>query len=407
MEFGFTEEQEKLRKEIYEFFMNELPSDFDPAYQSSNKETQDFYRQLVKKAVAKGYYVPGWPKEYGGSGFTDMEQGILGEVMGSAGVGWPDSLGLHLLGPTLILIGTEEQKKRFLPPIARGDTICFEAFTEPEAGSDEANIRTRAVENGGHYVVNGQKVFISGSHKPDWLFTLVRTEDTIPKHRGITLFMIPADLPGITFRPLPTMGGGMQNEVFFDDVKIAKDYMLGQKNRGFYAAMQVFEFERAMTAGGTRGRRSLEELIQFCRERKRNGRALIEYPEVRTMLAELAIENEALKLAGWYTTWAFSERKRLGAPKWNTGNYYAKKYAASRAKMEVDILGLYGQLRTGSKYSDEAYEGRLERAWRSSRSTHAGGTFEVMKIVLAQRGLGLPRIPGRLMAEIGKALREA
>ncbi|MBI2848004.1 MAG: acyl-CoA dehydrogenase family protein, partial [Chloroflexi bacterium] len=115
MEFGFTEEQEKLRKEIHEFFISELPSDFDPTYQSPNKETQEFYRQLIEKAVAKGYYVPGWPKEYGGSGYTDIEQGILGEVMGYFGVAWPDGNGLHMLAPALILIGTEEQKKRFLP----------------------------------------------------------------------------------------------------------------------------------------------------------------------------------------------------------------------------------------------------------------------------------------------------
>ena len=405
MEFSFTAEQEKLRKEIREFFMSELPEDYEPGTGGSTEETQSFWMRLKDKAIERGYYVPGWPKEYGGSGFSDMEQGILTEEQGYAGVTWPDMLGLHLVGPTLILMGTEEQKKKFIPPIARGETVCFEVFTEPEAGSDEANQQTRAVEDGDDYILNGQKVFISGSYKPNWLFTLARTEDTIPKHRGITLFLIPADTPGITFRPLMTMGGGMQNEVFFDDARVSKDYMLGQKNRGFYHAMQVFEFERAMTGGAAGSKRSLEEFVQFCKETKRNGKSLMDDPQVRDTLAQIAVHNELQRLAGWYTTWMFSERERLGPAPYNVSNYYAKKLTAQHNKAMLDMLGLYGQLRTGSKWA--AFAGRLERGWKMARSLHAGGTFEVMKIVLAGRGLGLPRIPAKLMAEIGKAVKEA
>ncbi len=302
MEFGFTPEQEKLRKEIRDFFMNEVPSDYSGGVETSTAGIQAFWLQFKDKAIEKGYYVPGWPKQYGGSGFTEMEQAILNEEMGYFGVQWPDFLGLHLVGPTLMMIGTEEQKRKFVPPIARGETICFEVFTEPDAGSDEANVGTRAVEDGDFFVLNGQKVFISGSYKPNWLFTLTRTAEVVPKHRGLTLLLIPADTPGITFRPLPTMGGGAQNEVFFDDCRVSKDYMLGQKNRGFYHAMQVFEFERAMTGGAAQRKRLLEEFIEFCKETRRDGKPLIQDPQVRDTLAQIAAEFEVQRLAGWYTT---------------------------------------------------------------------------------------------------------
>jgi len=404
MEFGFTEEQEKLRKELSEFFMNGMPEDYEPGVEANTEGIQAFWMEFKDKAIEKGYYVPGWPREYGGAGLSDIEQGIVNEEMGYAGVRWPDFLGLHLVAPTLMLMGTEEQKKKFIPPIARGETVCFEVFTEPDAGSDEANQQTRAVEDGDDYVINGQKVFISGAYKPNWLFTLARTEETIPKHRGISLFLIPGDTPGITFRPLPTMGGGTQNEVFFDDVRVSKDYLLGQKNRGFYHAMQVFEFERAMTGGAASGKRSLEEFVQFCKETRVNGKPLIEDPKVRETVARIAVEIEVQRLAGWYTTWRFAQRERLGPAPYEVSNYYSKKSTAIHNKAMLDILGLYGQLRTGSKWAPLA--GRLERNWQVARSLHAGGTFEVMKIVLAQRGLGLPRIPAQLMAEIGKAVKQ-
>ncbi|MBN1613054.1 MAG: acyl-CoA dehydrogenase family protein [Deltaproteobacteria bacterium] len=404
MEFGFTEHQEKLRKEIREFFSSELPEDYEPDTENMGKEVQAFMMQLKDKAVKKGYYVPGWPKEYGGAGYTEIDQGILDEEMGYAGVLWPDFLGLHLVGPTLMMIGTEEQKKRFIPPIARGETVCFEAFTEPEAGSDEANVQLKAVEDGDSFVLSGQKVFISGAFEPNWLFTLARTTQTVPKHRGLTLFLVPANLPGITFRPLPTMGGGRQNEIYFDEVRVSKEYLLGEINRGFYHAMMVFEFERRMTGAASRGKRQLEELIAFCKETKRDGKPLMEDPHVRDTLAGLAIQCEVQRLAGWHSTWAFAERDEIGPMPYDLSNYYAKKWAAPHAKAMTDIIGLYAQLRTGSKWVPMM--GRLERMWKVTRSMHAGGTFEVIKIVLAQRGLGLPRIPAQLMTAAGEAIKK-
>ncbi len=169
--------------------------------------------------------------------------------------------------------------------------VWFELLTEPEAGSDEANVQLRAVGDGDDFILNGQKTFISGSCKPDYLFTLVRTANTIPKHRGISLFLVPADTPGISYRPLPTMGFGIQNKVFFDDVRLSKEYLLGELNWGFYHTMTALEFERGGTARAADGRRRLDKFVQFCKKEKRSGKPLIKDGEVRKALARRWLLN--------------------------------------------------------------------------------------------------------------------
>ena len=402
MDFGFDKEQEQLRKEVCDFYINELPEDFAPRdyVDAVSEELQSFYLQLQKKAGAKGYLTGGWPKEYGGMGLGDISQGVINEVEGQFGLTWPNNIGLSLAGPGTIIFGTDEQKKWAIPPITRGEVVWFEAFTEPEAGSDEANQQTRAVADGDDFVINGQKTFISGVYKPDWLFTEVRTAETVPKHRGISILLIPADLPGITFRPLPTMGFGTQNEIFFDDVRVPKKYLLGELNRGFYHAMETFEFERSNTGPAARAKQCLAEFVQFCREEKRNGKPLIEDPKVRELLAQMAVSIEVWRLVSWRTAWRFGERKRLGPLDYDLTGFYNKLCRTELPQLMMEILGTYGQLKQGSKLAKLA--GSVERAWQKARSLHAAGTIEIYKIVLAQRSLGLPRPPRPETAKSGE-----
>ncbi len=405
MDFGFTEAQEKLKKEIHDFYLNELPEDLSPGYPSFSKEVQGFWNQLTKKAVEKGFFVPGWPKEYGGQGLGHVEQGIVNEEEGHFGIRWPATLALHMLAPALLIFGTEEQKKKYVPLIAKGEAVVFQCFTEPDAGSDEASMQSRAVLDGDDYVLNGQKIYISGTHKPDYLYSLVRTEDTVPLHRGLSLFVIDGNSPGITYRPLLYMGGAGGHEIFFDDVRIPKENLIGQLNRGFYHAMQVFEFERTGTAANAGLKQDLAEFIEFCKETKRNGKLLWDDPQVKDTLAQIAVELEIHKLAGWETQWRFSVKERLGPFRFgNLTSYHGKINGPIHAKAMLDIMGLYGQLKQGSKWAPLA--GRLESRWRSSRSLHAGGSLQIQKLVLAERGLGLPRIPGKLRPVIGQALKE-
>lgn len=407
MEFGFIEEQEKLRKELRDFYVNELPEDYAPHITPVSEELQSFYRQLQKKAGEKGYLTPGWPAEYGGKDLGSIEQGIAAEEQGSVGIVWPGALSYRFLGPGLVMFGTEEQKKEFLPAIARGEQVWFEAFTEPEAGSDEANQQTWAVEDGDDYIVNGQKTFISGGYKPDWLVTEVRTAATTPKHRGLSLLMIKADSPGITIRPLPTMGFGMQNDIFYDDVRVPKKNMLGQLNRGFYHVMQIFDFERAGTEAPAHAKQALEEFVQFCKEEQRNGQPLFNDPEVREELAWMAIECEVWRLFAWHAQWWHGERKRLGPKPYDLSGFFSKKFPTRHAEMRSEIMGTYGQIKKGSKHAKVVGPSvDVERAWQSVRSLHAQGTLEINKLVLATRGLGLPRIPAKFNKEIMSALQE-
>ena len=385
-----------------------MPSDYSPgslATRGTTKKQFEFWLQLQKKAGEKGYLAPGWSKESGGLGLSDIEQGIVMEETSYWSITWPASQGLRVCGPPLHVFGTEEQKEKFLPPIARGEVIWYQAFTEPDAGSDEANVGLRAMEDGDDYVLNGQKTFISASGPADYLYTLVRTQDVVPKHRGISLFLIDAHASGISYRPLPSMAGGFQVEIFFDDVRVPKDALLGELNRGFYHAMVTFEFERTNTLMAANARRNLEELVQFCKEEKRNGKPLIDDPEVQDLLADRIIEQQINWLGGWRDTWYFSQRAKVGSPPPSTSALRSKVSSDARAKQLMDALGLYGQLRRTSKYAK--FNGQAGLRWESSRSTHPAGTIEVNKIVLAGRGLGLPRVPAKFNKQITEALGES
>ena len=372
MDFGFTEEQERLRKELHDFYVNELPEDVSGQVPAVNEELQSFWLGLQKKAGEKGYLAPGWPKETGGLGLGHIEVGIANEQEGYCGIQWPNAIGLHICGPGLHLFGTEEQKKKFLPEIASGKTIWYECFTEPEAGTDEANQQTRAVRDGDEWVINGQKIYITGGYKPDWLYTEARTADTIPKHRGLTLFCFPANTPGVSVAPLPCMGGYRANIFYFDDVRVPQEAMVGEENRGFYHVMATFEFERSNTAGATRAKRDLQDFVQFCKETKRNGEPLIEDPQVRKAVAQMVVDVEVLRLAAWRTTWRFGERERLGPLDFDLTGLFTRLNGFSHPTIIMNIIGTYGQLRQGSKHAKLA--GLVERRWQMTRSMHYAST---------------------------------
>lgn len=407
MDFGFTEEQEKLRKEAREFFLNEMPEDFEPDVEtmfSLTKEQTDFWMQFQRKTGEKGYLTPGWSRETGGLGLSPIEQGIVEEEWGHTGGSWPNFSGLHIAGPAVQVFGTDEQKKKFLPGIANGTAVWNQAFTEPEAGSDEANQQLRAVEDGDDYILNGQKTFITTYVKPDYIYTLARTADTEPKHRGISLFLVPGDAPGISYSAQGTMGFGTQVNIYYENVRVPKENLLGELNRGFYHAMAVFEFERSGTANPAFGKRSLEEFVQFCRETERNGKPLVEDPEIRKQLAQMAIDIEIQRLIAWEAVWRHSEREKLGPKPYDLSGFYNKIISTQHPETMMNIMGLYGQLRTGSKWAK--FAGKIEQRWQKARSVHPAGTLEVNKIVLAGRGLGLPRVPAKFNKQIAESLKE-
>ncbi len=391
MDFGFTEEQEKLRKEVKEFLLDELPSNHKRGVFPLTDELADAFTRLEQKAAERGWLAAPWPKEFGGLELSEIERGIvIEEMLGYWSLRLPGFGGISLMGPALFLFGTEEQKKKYLPEIARAKTVWMQAATEPNAGSETANVQTRAVQDGDYFVINGQKTFISGQpNKPDYLYTLARTADTKPKHRGLSIFLVAADTPGITYRPFNVIDDRVCMEIFFDNVRVHKDCLLGKLNRGFYQQMTTFEFERGAAAVATGLLHDLEEFVQFCKETKRNGKPLMEDPEVRDTLAQMRIEIEAQRLCYWRTVSRFEHREKLGGLDFELAGFVERFISPSLYEKMMNIIGLYGQLMEESKWVPLV--GSIEHNWRRTRSLHRGGTTEVSKMVLANRGLNMPR----------------
>jgi alkylation response protein AidB-like acyl-CoA dehydrogenase len=400
MEFGYTERQEEIRKDIREFFENELPSDYLEFAVPQGEALEKWHDEFQKKAFKKGYPTAGWPKKYGGLGYSGMEQGIVAEEAANWRVGWGWVNEIPLIGPTIGAIGTDEQKARFMPPIIRGETAGFQAYTEPNAGSDEANMELKAVRDGNDWILNGQKTFISGAVKPTWLFTLARTAEAIPKHRGITLFMVDGNSPGVTYRPLETLAGSRQNEILYDNVRVANENVIGEVNRGFYAAMATFEFERAAVVPDAR--HGMRRIAEFFREQKKNGQTAIKDPKVRTYLAKAAIQQQLRYLVTWYAVWRSANREKLGPAKYDLNAFLEKSWRPEGANTMMNIADMYGQLKAPSKHAKS--DGSRGLAMESSRMLHPAGTPEILMVVLGNRGLGLPRIPRKFNAQIAAEL---
>lgn len=394
MDFRFTPEQEELRLEIKEFAKKELPPDWygspDEEYADENWE---FTRQMAKKLARKGWLVLSWPKEYGGRGKSVLEQaiyqdemfyyGIPGTGMGVSGIGW--------VGPCLMLFGTEEQKGEHLPKIASGDSFWCTGYSEPGAGSDLGALQCRAVADGDDYVINGQKVWTSAGHISDWCWLAVRTNTNVPKHKGISLLLVDMKSKGITVRPLLNLAGFRTfNEVFFDDVRVPKKNLVGQENKGWYYIVTALDFERVMP--GIRSystcRRILDKTISYIKNSNPDD-SLANNTVIRNKLAELAAHIEAGRLLSYRVAWMQSKGE-IPNYEASLSKVYNSELIGKAVNTALNILGLYGQLLTDSKYT--AFKGWLTNTYMIYLgSLIAAGTSEVQRNIVAQRGLGLPR----------------
>jgi len=384
MDFQFTEEQKRLRDEVRSFLKKEVTP-------GVVKETESRLGlgphswEFMRKAGARGWLCPTWPKQYGGLEASNIDRLIIWDEMAycEAMEVWA---GVRMAGPTILLFGTEEQKSEYLSPIARGEVDYAAGFTEPDAGSDVAAIRLRAVEDGDDYVLNGQKLFNTGCHFAQYHWLGARTDPDAPRHRGLSLFIVDMKSPGITLRPVWTFGGWRTNEVFYDNVRVPKKNMVGEKNRGFYYIAISLDFDRAATTG--RMQRNFEQLVEYARERQQDGRTPGKDPLVRSRLTELAIEVEILRCLIYRHAWL---RDRGVVPNYEASmiKVFSSELGQRLSRCGTEMLGLYGQLQEGSKWAP--LNGRIEHECRSS--THVsifGGTSEVMRNVIATRGLGLP-----------------
>ena len=393
MDYRFTDEQEAFRQEIRDFLSDNLGEDWRGIDPDAYFHDENWFRirELTAKMAERGWLTLAWPEEYGGQGRPHIEQMIYNEETAYFRAPTRDvSIGTHMVGPTLMLYGTEEQKTHYLPEIASGEAVYCQGFSEPESGSDLASLQLRAVEDGDDYVLNGSKIWTSGAHRSTHCYLLTRTDPDAPKHRGISVFIVDMDTPGIEVRPIINMFGiHYFNQVFFDNVRVPKRAMIGEKNRGWYIAATTLDFERSGVASFASNRRSIEELVELARETGSNGKPLNEDPMVRQRLAELWTRNEAGKTIAYNVAWMQSEGL-VPNREASISKMMGSEIAQQIHELGVQMLGMYGILDKGSKW---AYlDGRLAWQWMDSISlTIRGGTSEIQRNIIAGRGLGLPR----------------
>jgi alkylation response protein AidB-like acyl-CoA dehydrogenase len=324
-----------------------------------------------------GYAAIGWPVEYGGRDASVFEQLVLAEELSR--VDAPTTLnpiGLSNIAPAIMGFGTEEQKQRFLPRMLRGDDIWCQGFSEPDAGSDLASLRTIAVADGDGFVVTGQKVWTTLAHLADWCELLVRTDPSAPKHRGITCLLVDMSLPGVEVRPLVTATGDREfNEVFFDEVRVPADALLGPRNEGWRVAMGTLTYERAGVAQLHLSlRKRIARLIDVVRERGADAD-----PVLRRQLARLYLEGEYLKLLADRAMSAAAAGRPPG-PESSVVKLWWAEVHQHLVATAADVLGA------------ESNQGDWGRERIAARSLSiAGGTTQVNKSLVAQRILGLPK----------------
>ena len=383
MEFALSREEEAFRQEVRDFVDKEATPELIREAESGLGWGPCIW-ELVRKLGRKRWLGLSWPKEYGGMGLSPIYRFILLEELDYRGV-LPEGtlVGATMAGPTIMLHGTEEQKREYLPRIARGEIEFALGYTEPQAGSDVASLELRAEEAEDCYVLSGQKLFNTRTHYSQYHWLGVRTDTHAPKHRGISLFIVDLKSPGITISPLWTLGGVRTNEVFYDNVVVPKKNLVGEKNRGFYYMLTALEFERVISVGAIR--RVFEEVLKYVKDRP----ALKHNVLVRQKIAEIGTEIEAARLFIYRLAWLQTKRI-VTSYEAAALKVFVSELHQRLASSAMDILGLHGQLQTKSKCVP--LDGKIERLCRESLYyTFAGGSSEILRSTIATRGLGLPR----------------
>ena len=351
----------------------------------------DDQRLWLERAADKGYTVPSWPAAYGGAGLSTAQELILLREMRAMGAPAPVmGMGIMMLGPTLLEYGTDEQKKRHLPKIARGEVWWCQGYSEPGAGSDLASLRTGAEDAGDHFVINGQKIWTSAANNADWIFCLVRTNPDVPKHEGISFVLFTMNQPGVTVKPIRLISGASPFcETFFDNVIASKSDLVGTLNKGWTVAKRLLQHERSgMRALATGGNRETgAELSDLAREYVGELDGRINDPVLRSEIAVHYINAAAFRL-----TQARTLEESAGStpgPATSIFKLYGADLAKARAELQVSIMGTHGV--GWEKDNFTADEATITRSWLAGKARSiAGGSNEVQRNIIAKRVLGLP-----------------
>ena len=391
MDFRDTPDEASFRAELSSWLTANLPPGWAERTPAPGRNDEAVSRDWSRKLYDAGYAGLTWPKEYGGGGAPYSYQGIFLEE--TARIGTPDhigGIGLGMAGPTIIAWGSDEQKKRYLAPLLSGEEVWCQGFSEPGSGSDLAGARTRAELDGDEWVINGQKVWSSYAHIADWCILVVRTDPDAEKHRGLSYLLVDMHAPGVEVRPLRQITGDPEfNEVFFTDVRIPRDSMLGQPGEGWNVAMTTLLHERgtlgfALTAALER---QLLNLIKLARTPGIDGQRPADDPVVRDAIAQEWIDLQALRFTNYRSLTAL-QKTGVPGPEGSVAKLHWSETNQRLTKLALSLQGLASQLNADGGVWDGFWQ---YQQLRSRGNTIEAGTSEVLRNIIAERVVGLPR----------------
>ncbi len=396
MDFDFTPEQQAFRREVREWLAASVPPELKGrgfAASRADREHVDRLREWQRTLHKAGYVGIDWPAEYGGRGASIMEQIILYEEMSRAQSPQPINRGgLSMLGPTLMKHGTPAQRARHLDRILTAEEIWCQGFSEPNAGSDLANLQTRAVLEGDVYIVNGQKVWTSMAHVAEWGFFLVRTDPAAPRHKGISFLLVDMTSPGVSVRPLRQITGEAEfSEVFLENVRVPAGNLVGKVNEGWSVALTTLAYERDVLTmiRHISLRTALERLVALARRTRRNGRPAAQDPVLRQKVAALVIAERCLQLNGYRSLTKILQGVAPG-PEGSTSKLFWSQVDQDLAEVATEVLGPYSQLAAPCPLAPD--EGQWEFYCLLARGSGIrAGTSEILRNILGERVLGLPK----------------
>jgi alkylation response protein AidB-like acyl-CoA dehydrogenase len=381
---ALTADQAALQAELRSYFAS-LVEEID-----HDDGTEAPYTRYIRRMGHDGWLGLGWPPEYGGQGRDAIDQMLFVEESHWAGVPIP-LLTLNSVGPTLMALGTDEQKREILPRILRGELHFAIGYTEPNAGTDLASLQTRAVRDGDEYVINGQKLFTSAIEHADYVWLAVRTDPDAPKHKGLSVLLVPTDAAGFHYVPLRTMAGEFTSATFYEDLRVPVTNLVGEENQGWKLITNQLNHERVAICPASGLLRSIDDVIRWAREtRIAGGRRVIDQEWVASSLARVLARAELLKLMNWKVAWAAS--KGLNPADASATKIFGTEFTLEAYRLLMEIVGEAAYLETGSPGA--VLTGRLERAYRANTIfTFGGGTNEIQRDLIAMIGLGMPRAP--------------
>jgi 3-oxocholest-4-en-26-oyl-CoA dehydrogenase alpha subunit len=385
----YTPEQQALRKELREYFAQLLTPEVR-AELGEPGEGSPLFRDVVRQIGTDGWLGIGWPQEYGGQGRPATDQFIFFDEVQRAGAPFP-FVTLNTVGPTIIRFGSDEQKSFFLPGILAGEINFAIGYTEPEAGTDLASLRTRAVLDGDEWVINGNKVFTSGANQADYVWLACRTDPDVPKHKGISIIVVPTASAGFKCTPIVTVGGNTTTASYYDDVRVPKGNVVGEVNAGWQLITTQLNHERVgLAAMGGPAHRLWDEVADWCRTTDSgDGGPMIDVPWVQMDLARAHARLEAMKLLNWRMAAALDAGALKPADS-SAVKVYGTETLVDVYRTLLGVLGVAGYLPSGSPGA--VLQGDVERAGRAAQiNTFGGGVNEVQREIIASAGLGMAR----------------